>query len=875
MKRLFTAVLMGLMVASLALAQNADALITELRAVTGAPTRNATELRAAYDAVLDALLVPLSDETNEDQLMPREGGPILARQGAQVALRDIALRSTRTGAEVERLALSQAIAARLGQVPNVYAQAWLVRMLEFIGRAEAVPALTGLLGNADPLVSDPARRALAQNPSPEAAAALRTALDAAATPAAQLALVNALGHRADAGAVAAIAARLGAADDALAAGAARALGAIGGAEALAALGAARAGATGLRLSAIETAWLRAAESLGNDAAAQAAYNAAYASPTPRLKAAGLLGLARTTGNAALPLIDAALRGDDWDLATAALRALLLVPGAAANQILADALPALTPLIAAQALRTVGERGDVALQPAVLALLGNADEGITLAALRTLTKIGDGAIVGPVAALAGGAEGPVQNAARLTLAQAPNEAIDQAILAGLGAAQGTQREEMVRALAVRRSPAAVQALAQVIANDADEGARLTALEALTALASPDELPVLVGALTRATSDAERAAAEAAVAATVVRTDDTALRAQALLAALPNATGATRAAVLRALGLTGDAAALAALRADLGAADAVVATGAIEGLAAWPTAEPLADLQRLAEGGSVPALRGYLRLLNLSDLDMATRSQRFVAARPLATGVEEKRALVQALGAVATVEALQTLESVMDEEPAVVEDAARSVVTVGTALRGTNPDEVRGVATNARELARDRRLVGDLNVLIDSVSAGFDAVLDWLISPIYAEAGKDHIALHDQAFAPEQAGADVTWTPIAGDAANSGAVVFDGLPFHGDQRVIYAKAEIYAPAAMTVQAQTGSDDGIKVWVNGEVVHSFNNSRALTVNQDTFNISLNEGWNPVLIKVSQGGGNWSFNLRLRDTDGVKVEGLRSRAQ
>ncbi|HAZ64546.1 MAG TPA: hypothetical protein DCZ72_13180, partial [Armatimonadetes bacterium] len=192
MKRLFTAVLMGLMVASLALAQNADALITELRAVTGAPTRNATELRAAYDAVLDALLVPLSDETNEDQLMPREGGPILARQGAQVALRDIALRSTRTGAEVERLALSQAIAARLGQVPNVYAQAWLVRMLEFIGRAEAVPALTGLLGNADPLGSDPARRALAQNPSPEAAAALRTALDAAATPAAQLALVNAL-----------------------------------------------------------------------------------------------------------------------------------------------------------------------------------------------------------------------------------------------------------------------------------------------------------------------------------------------------------------------------------------------------------------------------------------------------------------------------------------------------------------------------------------------------------------------------------------------------------------------------------------------------------------------------------------------------------
>ena len=95
------------------------------------------------------------------------------------------------------------------------------------------------------------------------------------------------------------------------------------------------------------------------------------------------------------------------------------------------------------------------------------------------------------------------------------------------------------------------------------------------------------------------------------------------------------------------------------------------------------------------------------------------------------------------------------------------------------------------------------------------------------------------------------------------------------MIYAKAQIQAPKAMEVEFQAGSDDGLKVWVNGKVVHGNNTNRGLTPGEDHFKVQLNEGWNTVLVKITNGGGNWSFNVQVRDTKGAKIEGLKSKAE
>ena len=60
---------------------------------------------------------------------------------------------------------------------------------------------------------------------------------------------------------------------------------------------------------------------------------------------------------------------------------------------------------------------------------------------------------------------------------------------------------------------------------------------------------------------------------------------------------------------------------------------------------------------------------------------------------------------------------------------------------------------------------------------------------------------------------------------------------------------------VAMRVGSDDAIKVWLNGEVVHINAINRGATDYQDTFTVDLKKGDNLLLIKVSNGFADWSM--------------------
>ena len=60
--------------------------------------------------------------------------------------------------------------------------------------------------------------------------------------------------------------------------------------------------------------------------------------------------------------------------------------------------------------------------------------------------------------------------------------------------------------------------------------------------------------------------------------------------------------------------------------------------------------------------------------------------------------------------------------------------------------------------------------------------------------------------------------------------------------------------------GSDDGVKVWVNGEVVIEAPEYRGWKRDQNKVTISLKRGANPLLLKLIQGGGPYSFNVTVR---------------
>ena len=85
--------------------------------------------------------------------------------------------------------------------------------------------------------------------------------------------------------------------------------------------------------------------------------------------------------------------------------------------------------------------------------------------------------------------------------------------------------------------------------------------------------------------------------------------------------------------------------------------------------------------------------------------------------------------------------------------------------------------------------------------------------------------------------------------------------------YGLAEIEVPEAVDAVVRVGSDDGVKVWVNGEAVHEHNVDRGAALDDDQAPARLKAGKNTLLVQITQGGGGWVFCLRLTRPDGVPL--------
>lgn len=88
------------------------------------------------------------------------------------------------------------------------------------------------------------------------------------------------------------------------------------------------------------------------------------------------------------------------------------------------------------------------------------------------------------------------------------------------------------------------------------------------------------------------------------------------------------------------------------------------------------------------------------------------------------------------------------------------------------------------------------------------------------------------------------------------LFPGRPT--DNVVAYAYTTVERPAAGKAILAAGSDDGIRIWVNGKLVHDHLVARGTRPDEDIVDVELRKGVNHLLVKVEQGGGGWGFVLR-----------------
>ena len=78
--------------------------------------------------------------------------------------------------------------------------------------------------------------------------------------------------------------------------------------------------------------------------------------------------------------------------------------------------------------------------------------------------------------------------------------------------------------------------------------------------------------------------------------------------------------------------------------------------------------------------------------------------------------------------------------------------------------------------------------------------------------------------------------------------------------YAWTEVEMPADAEAWLGFGSDDGVKVWVNGELVNDRWIQRRSLLDDEVIPLRLKKGPNAFLVKIQNVRGRWSFTARLR---------------
>jgi HEAT repeat protein len=743
--------------------------------------------------------------------------------------------------------------------------------LRVVGTVKAVPAVAALLG--EERTSHAARYALEGMPFPEAVAVLRQALGTTSG-LIKAGLIDSLGWRHDGESVPLLIPLLADLDTNVAAAAASSLGRIGGREATAALVSARDQAPAPVRGTIMEALLLDAQGVlaGGDASgAVALYNGLLAGDAPdRIRMAAWRGVVLADAAGRGERVAAALGGQDRPLRTAALK---VVRELNDGQVLETCLRQWASLPADAQLALLD--AELKVSPPALSVFRTAAESpntaVRAAAWQALADLGDASAVPVLAKAAATAEASERAAAREALARLRGPGARQALLDRIAGAEAPEKAELLAALGQRGDKEATDVLLQNAGAGA-EPVRLAALESLRKLAVPATFSPLLDLAAKSKSQAECEPVLKALYTVTEASQDKEQITRKLLETLAGMPPAKRGRVLPLLSDLGTAAALEAAQAAARDADAGLAREAVGVLSQWPSAAAAPALLELAGATADPtiqvlALRGCIQVAG-QEPDPARRLEVLRKALAAAKRPEEMRQALGQIGQIPTPEALEVVVADL-AEPGLANEAGLAALTIAEKLARANPKLAGEVAEKMLAQFKTPEIMKRAWAIRSKPATAGPFIQDWLVCGPYRKAGViGAVALFDIPFGPEKAGQAVEWKPmLRGDAANLAAMFPEEV-----NCVAYLKTHVIAPDDCDAALLLGSDDGVKAWLNGVVVHANNVDRPMVVDQDFAPVHLKKGSNELLLKVTQGGGGWGACARLLGMDGKPLPDLRA---
>jgi putative membrane-bound dehydrogenase-like protein len=92
-------------------------------------------------------------------------------------------------------------------------------------------------------------------------------------------------------------------------------------------------------------------------------------------------------------------------------------------------------------------------------------------------------------------------------------------------------------------------------------------------------------------------------------------------------------------------------------------------------------------------------------------------------------------------------------------------------------------------------------------------------------------------------------------------------HSNNIVSYLTRDVISPVDQEATVLLGSDDGAKLWINGELVHTIRLTRAAAPEQDTVKVKLKKGTSTILLKINNGDGAHGFYLTALTEQELKL--------
>jgi HEAT repeat protein len=795
-----------------------------------------------------------------------------------VPLEELALKAQNDGPL--RVKLEEQFIEVLKSDASVEAKRFVCRQLGAMGTAKSVDTLAGLI--ADEQLADYALRALVSIPDKASLAALVKAI-VEGPQTQKVNIVNAIARTKSPDAVAPLVALMGDTDQALAQAATAALGSIGGkgcTELLKALKAANGGGDTVLADACLQCGQWAPASKKDEALD--IYTTLYGGAQPGyVRAAALTGLVRLEPAKAQELVMDALGDSDPALVLVASSFIRELPGEEATKAFAGMLPNADKERKILIIDALAHRKEAGALDAVVAEAKGSDPAVQLIALNALGVLGTPDTAAMLLELAATSDGDVQRTARNSIKTIPGRKTDVAILKAAQEGTGAVRLEAISALAARGAVKTTPALLE-LANSGDAAVETEALKALRVLAGEDDMGTLISLLTSASADDKRKnVAQAIVELSGRIADDGAKSAQPIKALATASDDATKASIIMMLGRIGTEDALTVVRDNVKSQTPALKLAAVQALADWPSAAPMDDLKALATDMSNAethgaAFAGYVRLLRADKtLNPADKLAALKAADALASTPQEKKLIVAGTAEVVSLEALQYAES-RQQDPAVAAEATQAVIRIAGAIGGAYRDEVTTRMNTYLQQDTNEAVKKLAQNVLNGLVGYEDYITAWQYAGPYFVEGKPGAALYDMQFKAETEPAGEVWNivPMGLDPLRPWVVALAQILGDFD-RVVYLRSTITSATAQDVILETGSNDGIKVWWNGEMIHGLNVARGLAAGQDQLPVSLKAGENTLVMAIYQHGGDWGAAARLRTKDGQPVTGITQAAK